>query len=592
MSKNIKILIAVGGTGGHVFPGCYLANHLINEKYEIKLVTDKRGYKYSKKFNNLDISILPSSPLRLKNIFSLLFSLLIIFFSTIISFLFLVFNRPSIIFGMGGYASFPICLAATVLKIKFVIYENNLIIGKANKYLLPFAKKIFVANKELEGIPNKYQNKTIEIGNIINEKIFKYFKKEDYKKNDSKKTLNILVLGGSQAAKIFAETLPDIFKNCSKDGLSLKIYQHCLSNQNEKLKLFYRDNNLNCETFNFSDNLLNYFSKVDLAITRSGSSMISELTNANIPFISVPLPSSADNHQLKNALFYKKKKFAFLIEEKDLKVKLPNLLKDIFKNYSILSEMKQHQRQFSDKNVYKNINQTLIKKIIDEKINLGQKEIIHFVGIGGIGMSGLAQIMKNMGFQIQGSDQNKNKNTTSCKNAGIKVFIGHSKKNLKNSTIIVRTSAIKNNNHEIKYAKKKKIPIYSRAEVLADVVSLKKNIIITGSHGKTTTTSLVSKIFTEQKLDPTIINGGVINSLKSNAKLGKGEWAILEADESDGSFLKIPINYSIVTNIDYEHIEYYKSFKNLEKSFVEFINKTPPTGKSIICVDNKNIKKY
>ena len=226
-----------------------------------------------------------------------------------------------------------------------------------------------------------------------------------------------------------------------------------------------------------------------------------------------------------------------------------------------------------------------------KKINLGQKEIIHFVGIGGIGMSGLAQIMKNMGFRIQGSDENKNKNTTKCKNEGINVFIGHSKKNLKNSTIIVRSSAIKDNNDEIKYARKKKIPIYSRAEVLADVVSLKKNIIITGSHGKTTTTSLVSKIFTDQKLDPTIINGGVINSLRSNAKLGGSEWAILEADESDGSFLKIPINYSIVTNIDYEHIEYYKTFKNLEKSFIKFIEKTPPTGKSIICIDNKNIKK-
>ena len=137
----------------------------------------------------------------------------------------------------------------------------------------------------------------------------------------------------------------------------------------------------------------------------------------------------------------------------------------------------------------------------------------------------------------------------------------------------------------------KKIPVYSRAEVLADVVSLKKNIIITGSHGKTTTTSLVSKILSDQKLDPTIINGGVINSFKSNAKLGKGEWAILEADESDGSFLKLPINYSIVTNIDYEHIEYYKNFKNLEKSFAKFIEKTPPTGKAIICIDNKNIKK-
>ncbi len=226
-----------------------------------------------------------------------------------------------------------------------------------------------------------------------------------------------------------------------------------------------------------------------------------------------------------------------------------------------------------------------------KKINLGQKDIIHFIGIGGIGMSGLAQIMKNMGFKIQGSDQNKNKNTASCSKLKIKIFIGHSANNIKKATIIVKSTAIKNNNIEIKHAKKNKIPIYSRAEVLADVVSLKKNIIITGSHGKTTTTSLVAKVLSDQKLDPTIINGGVINSFKSNAKLGKGDWAILEADESDGSFLKLPINYSIVTNIDYEHIDFYKNYKNLEDSFVQFINKTPPTGKSIICLDNKNIKK-
>ena len=225
------------------------------------------------------------------------------------------------------------------------------------------------------------------------------------------------------------------------------------------------------------------------------------------------------------------------------------------------------------------------------KINLAQKDIIHFVGIGGIGMSGLAQIMKNMGFVIQGSDQNKNKNTISCTKSGIKIFIGHSTSNVRNATILVKSSAIKNNNTEVKFAKKNKIPIYSRAEVLADVVSLKKNVIITGSHGKTTTTSLIAKILSDQKLDPTIINGGVINSLKSNAKLGKGEWAILEADESDGSFLKLPINYSVVTNLDKEHLDYYKNYKNLEKSFIEFINKTPPTGKSIICIDDNNVRK-
>ena len=226
-----------------------------------------------------------------------------------------------------------------------------------------------------------------------------------------------------------------------------------------------------------------------------------------------------------------------------------------------------------------------------KKINLGQKDIIHFVGIGGIGMSGLAQIMKNMGFKVQGSDQSRNKNTISCLRLGIKIFIGHSSLNVQKANILVKSTAIRKNNVELKYAKKNKIPVFSRAEVLADVVSLKKNIIVTGSHGKTTTTSLVGKILSDQKLDPTIINGGVINSLRSNAKLGKGEWAILEADESDGSFLKLPINYSIVTNIDYEHLDFYKKYKNLENSFIKFINKTPPTGKSVICIDNLNIRK-
>ena len=226
-----------------------------------------------------------------------------------------------------------------------------------------------------------------------------------------------------------------------------------------------------------------------------------------------------------------------------------------------------------------------------KKINLGQQDIIHFIGIGGIGMSGLAQIMKNMGFRVQGSDQSKNKNTISCAKSGIKIFLGHSTNNIKKATILVKSTAIKSNNIELKYAKKNKIPIYTRAEVLADVVSLKKNIIITGSHGKTTTTSLVASILSDQNLDPTIINGGVINSFNSNAKLGKGDWAILEADESDGSFLKLPINYSIVTNIDYEHLDYYKNYQNLENSFLEFMNKTPPTGKAVICLDNDNIRK-
>ena len=226
-----------------------------------------------------------------------------------------------------------------------------------------------------------------------------------------------------------------------------------------------------------------------------------------------------------------------------------------------------------------------------KKISIGNKEVIHLVGIGGIGMSGLAHIMKMMGFYVQGSDIHFNKNIENCKKLGIQVFIGHKVSNIKKATILVKSSAIKINNVELANALKKKLPIYSRAEMLANVISLKKNILVTGSHGKTTTTSLIAKILSSANLDPTIINGGVINSLKNNAKYGKGNWAIVEADESDGSFLKLPLNYSIVTNIDNEHLDFYKNFKNLENSFINFINKTPPIGKSVICIDDKNIKR-
>ena len=224
------------------------------------------------------------------------------------------------------------------------------------------------------------------------------------------------------------------------------------------------------------------------------------------------------------------------------------------------------------------------------KISIASNEVIHFIGIGGIGMSGLAQIMNNMGFTIQGSDLNRNKNTDRLIKTGIKVFIGHHQKNLNKTTMVVISSAIKKNNMELITARHKKLPVFKRGEMLANIVALKKNIVITGSHGKTTTTSLVANILVEAGLDPTVINGGVINSLKNNAQLGKGEWAVIESDESDGSFLKLPITYSIVTNLDKEHLDFYGSFEKLKKSFFNFIEKTPSFGKSLICIDNNHLK--
>ena len=224
-------------------------------------------------------------------------------------------------------------------------------------------------------------------------------------------------------------------------------------------------------------------------------------------------------------------------------------------------------------------------------INLAKSEIIHFVGIGGIGMSGLALIMKGLGFKIQGSDKSFNKNVERLKKNNIKFFLGHASSNIKKATILVISSAIKNNNLEIKEARKKNLPIYKRGDMLAHITSLKKNIVVSGSHGKTTTTSLIASIFAKAKLDPTIINGGVINSFDNSAKLGKSEWSILESDESDGSFVKVPSTYAVVTNIDREHMDYYKSLDDLKRHFIKFMKNVPSFGKTFICIDDKNNRK-
>ena len=265
---------------------------------------------------------------------------------------------------MGGYSSFPICFVAFILRIKFVIYENNLIIGKANKYLLPFAKKIFVSYKELAGIPDKYRDKVVEVGNIVREEIINSNILDDgLKKYDS---LNILVLGGSQAAKVFADEFPQIFKKLKNSKIKIKVYQQCQKSQNDQLSKFYSKAQIDFEIFNFTSNIIYYYSKSNLVITRSGASVLGELVNFKIPFISIPLPTSADNHQYKNAEFYSKKGYGIFLEEKDIKNKLYDLIVSTFNDKSKLYSILSNQRQYSDKDIFKNLN-IQIENILNEK---------------------------------------------------------------------------------------------------------------------------------------------------------------------------------------------------------------------------------
>ena len=218
------------------------------------------------------------------------------------------------------------------------------------------------------------------------------------------------------------------------------------------------------------------------------------------------------------------------------------------------------------------------------------KSKIHFVGIGGIGMSGIAEVMFNLGYNVQGSDLFDSQNVQRLRELGVKVFIGHNKKNISNVSLIVYSSAVKNDNPELEYAKENNLRIIKRADMLADLIKYKYTIAVGGTHGKTTTTSLVSAILYGADFDPTIVNGGIINYFSSNARLGSGDWAIVEADESDGTFLKLPRTVAIVTNVDEEHLDYYGDFFELKKAFIKFINGTPDLGFAVLCNDNENIR--
>jgi len=215
---------------------------------------------------------------------------------------------------------------------------------------------------------------------------------------------------------------------------------------------------------------------------------------------------------------------------------------------------------------------------------------VHFVGIGGIGMSGIAEVMLNLGYQVQGSDINANPNVERLRSKGANVFIGHEASNVEGAGAIVVSSAIKPDNAELVAARASKIPVVRRAEMLAELMRLKFAVAVGGTHGKTTTTSLVSVLMDAAGVDPTVINGGIISAYGSNAKMGLGDWMAVEADESDGSFLKLRSTVAIVTNIDPEHMEHYGDFDTLKQAFFQFVENLPFYGFAVLCTDHPEVQ--
>ncbi|BCH24104.1 UDP-N-acetylmuramate--L-alanine ligase [Mesorhizobium sp. L-8-3] len=216
--------------------------------------------------------------------------------------------------------------------------------------------------------------------------------------------------------------------------------------------------------------------------------------------------------------------------------------------------------------------------------------LVHFIGIGGIGMSGIAEVLHNLGYRVQGSDQAESANVQRLRDKGIECFVGHRPENLGDAEVVVVSTAIRKTNPELAAAREKLLPIVRRAEMLAELMRFRNAVAIGGTHGKTTTTSMVATLLDAGGLDPTVVNGGIINAYGTNARMGDGEWMVVEADESDGTFLKLPADIAVVTNIDPEHLDHYGTFDRVREAFRDFVENVPFYGFGVMCTDHPEVQ--
>ena len=262
-------------------------------------------------------------------------------------------EKADLIFGFGGYVSFPICFIAKFFNLPLVLYENNVILGRANKYLLPFSKKILVSKEKIKNFPKKYLNKFYQVGSILSKNIINHTFHQNVFDN---KIFSILVLGGSQGAEIFGNVIPEVIKMIKEQGHEIEINQQCTEHQKNYLIDFYRKHNIKNNIFEFKKDIINLISKTNLAITRSGASATSELSYTQTPFIAVPLPHAIDNHQFLNAKYYEEKGCCWLLEQNNFTPEnLFNLIMKIIKNRKKLEDVRENMKKDYSKNVYVNI---------------------------------------------------------------------------------------------------------------------------------------------------------------------------------------------------------------------------------------------
>ena len=356
-----RILISTGGSGGHVVPATILYEHL-KDQFNVSMSTDYRGMKFLDK-NKYNLEIFNITPIS-KNIFLIPLQFFLIIYLIIKSIFFLKKRKIDILISTGGYMSLPLCLASKILNIKIFLFEPNMVLGRSNKFFIKSCEKIFCYSGKIKNLPNKYISKISIIPALLKKKFY------DIKKTDGiDKKINLLIIGGSQGAKIFDTLIKSSMIELSKK-YSVKVYQQTNSINFEVLKKFYKDKSIDCELFDFKEDISNLMSKSNICITRAGASTLAELVFLNLPCVAIPLPTSKDNHQFENAFFYNKIGCNWILNQNEINDEaLTNKLFNIIDNKDEFLVKKINMKNFSYQNTWNNINQKIISVINENRIS-------------------------------------------------------------------------------------------------------------------------------------------------------------------------------------------------------------------------------
>ena len=634
MKHRKKILIAAGGTGGHILPALSIAEGVqsIDSSFQIEFVCgssdlEKNIYSASAfichSFSVGRLRKNVSWQERWKTFFSLPF-LLLKALSLVIK------VNPALVLGTGGAVSGPILLSAFLLRKKTIIFEPNAVPGLANRWLSPFMDRVVVVFDETKIFFKT--KKTVQLPYPVRSQISRILPK-----SQPSTPFRILILGGSQGSSFINRVVSEfiisgrqesVFRedDCSREKKEEKSFTDTVIHGRHTFSFVHQTGKKDFENFQkiysgfenvrvfpFLYKMHEFYEWADIVVGRAGTGTIAELSAVGRAGILVPLAGSADQHQLRNIQSVEKKSAVIFIEEKDFnKEKLKDVLKEMANAPRIVSQLscRIHQLKLGGAGVdsvaswligyFSGLSGKQLPPMTREYVSRNKGTAVshsmgfftpgvrvHFVGIGGIGMCGLAELLCCSGSFVTGSDLVENAHIKKLRELNIPVFIGHKKENISNVEILIQSSAVPDNNIEIQSAKKRNIPVIKRSEALAEVMRLKRGLVVAGTHGKTTTAHLLAQIFIHNKQDPTVIIGGRSLLFQSTAFPGAGEWFIAESDESDGGFKNLSPEIAVITNIDRDHLDYYGSFENLKSAFLNFILKIPFYGCIVAWGDQK-----